>query len=97
MTLVEKAEQAITKRPNSFVPGKTLATLLGISSSNYQANALYWNHAMHWGQGVVAAGARGLMAYYGVIGPFGSFIFMGMRFLVDQTLENWTGVGALPW
>lgn len=52
---------------------------------------------MHYGQGMLAAGARGLMAYYGLVGPFGSYMFMGLRLLIDQTLENSTGVGALPW
>ncbi|KAK4946928.1 hypothetical protein LTR10_014070 [Elasticomyces elasticus] len=52
---------------------------------------------MHWGQGILAAGIRGLMAYNGIVGPFGSFLFMGMRLLIDQTLENSTGVGSLPW
>ncbi|KAK5120533.1 hypothetical protein LTR85_006189 [Meristemomyces frigidus] len=99
MTILEKTEQAITKRPNSLVPGKTLATLLGISpaSQQFQANANTWNHAMHWGQGALAATVRGMMSYYGIVGPFGSFMFMGVRLLVDQTLENLTGVGALPW
>lgn len=99
MTVAEKAEQLFTNRPNSLVPGKTLATLLGISPSSqqFQQNAQTWNHAMHWGQGALAAGLRGLMSYVGIVGPFGSFIFMGVRLLVDQTLENAMGVGALPW
>ncbi|EMC93080.1 hypothetical protein BAUCODRAFT_37992 [Baudoinia panamericana UAMH 10762] len=97
MTIAEKAEQAITKRPNSHVPGKTLATLLGVSPSYYGQRPETFNHAMHWGQAAAAATLRGVMSYYGIVGPFGSFIFMGIRLLVDQTLENYTGVGALPW
>ena len=97
MTLVEKAEQSITNRPNSHVPGKTLVTMIGLSPAYYDANATTINHAMHWGQGALAATARGVVAYFGIVGPFGSSIFMGLRLLVDQTLENWTGVGALPW
>jgi hypothetical protein len=46
---------------------------------------------------MLAAGIRGAMSYYGIVGPFGSYLFMGVRLLIDQTLENWTGVGALPW
>ncbi|KAG5456985.1 MAG: hypothetical protein BJ554DRAFT_3117 [Olpidium bornovanus] len=52
---------------------------------------------MHWGQGVVVGAVRGLMAYNGVCGPFADFLFTGVRLLVDQTLENATGVGAPPW
>jgi len=94
MTLGEKAEQAVTHRPNSYVPGKTLARLLGLDFSK-SPDAI--NHAMHWGQGALAAGIRGAMSYYGIVGPFGSYIFMGIRLLIDQTLENLTGVGAPPW
>jgi hypothetical protein len=94
MTLGEKAEQTITHRPSSYVPGKTLARLFNL---NFQKSPDTINLAMHWGQGILAAGVRGLMSYYGIVGPFGSYLFMGVRLLIDQTLENYTGVGALPW
>ncbi|KAK5095830.1 hypothetical protein LTS08_007967 [Lithohypha guttulata] len=103
MTLGEKVEQVFTKRPNSYVPGKTLAALLGAAGLTSSSERLFAsnpdriNHIMHWGQGIAAAGIRGLMAYNGLVGPFGSFMFMCARLMIDQTLENWTGVGALPW
>ena len=37
------------------------------------------------------------MAERGLRGPVGSFLFMDLRLLNDQTLENATGVGAPPW
>ncbi len=37
------------------------------------------------------------MAERGLRGPVGSFGFMNLRLLNDQTLENATGVGAPPW
>jgi hypothetical protein len=37
------------------------------------------------------------MAAHGVRGPVGSFLFLNLRLLNDQTLENATKVGALPW
>ena len=55
------------------------------------------NRAMHWGQGVLLGAVRGLMAARGVRGPMGSFLFLNLRLLNDQTLENLTGVGAPPW
>ncbi|EXJ71564.1 uncharacterized protein A1O5_05372 [Cladophialophora psammophila CBS 110553] len=94
MTLSAKAEQSLTHRPNSYVPGKTLARLFNL---DFHAHPDRVNHATHWGQGMLAAGVRGAMAYYGVVGPFASYLFMGVRLLIDQTLENWMGVGALPW
>jgi hypothetical protein len=30
-------------------------------------------------------------------GPFGSLLFMNLRLLNDQSLENATGVGSPPW
>jgi hypothetical protein len=37
------------------------------------------------------------MAERGIRGPVGSFMFTNVRLLNDQTLENATGVGSLPW
>jgi hypothetical protein len=37
------------------------------------------------------------MAERGVRGPVASHLFMNLRLLNDQVLENATGVGAPPW
>ncbi len=96
MTAAEKLEQTFTQRPNSYVPGKTLARLLGRDPKKYEHDrAMNW--AMHWGQGILLGGVRGLMAQRGLRGPVGSFMFTNLRLLNDQTLENATGVGAPPW
>ena len=56
---------------------------------------LYW--AMHWGQGIALGAVRAIMAQQGFRGPVGSFLFLNLRLINDQTLENATGVGAPPW
>ena len=96
MTVSEKIEQYFTSRPNSLVPGRTLEKLLGLAA---RSDSQMWsiNMAMHYGQGVVAGIARAVMSVQGIRGPFADFMFMGVRLLIDQTLENWTGVGAPPW
>ena len=96
MTAAEKLEQALTHRPSSFVPGHTLERLLGLPSKPDEER-LWMNWTMHWGQGVLLGALRGLMAERGLRGPVGSFLFMNLRLLNDQTLENATGVGAPPW
>lgn len=96
MTAAEKVEQAITKRPNSYVPGKTLAALLGRDPKKYDHNTA-WNWAMHWGQAILLGGVRGVMAEKGIRGPVGALIFTNLRLTADQTLENGTGVGSPPW
>ena len=96
MTAAEKLEQRLTHRPNSFVPAHTLERLLGLST-NPHSDRLWLNWAMHWGQGILLGGVRGLMAERGLRGPVGSFLFTNLRLLNDQTLENATGVGAPPW
>ena len=93
MTLGEKIEQALTGRPNSFVPARTLEYLLG----RPEIDGVGMNWAMHWGQGIVLGALRAAMAARGVRGPAGSFLFLNLRLLNDQTLENATGVGAPPW
>ena len=96
MTAAEKLEQRFTHRPNSFVPGHTMERLMRLPPKPDEER-LWMNWAMHWGQGVLPGAVRGLMAERGVRGPVGSFAFMNLRLLNDQTLENATGVGAPPW
>jgi hypothetical protein len=96
MTLAEKVEQQLTRRPNSYVPAHTLERLLGLPRRPDEER-LGMNWAMHWGQGILMGAVRGLMARHGFRGPVGSFLFMNLRLLNDQSLENATGVGAPPW
>ncbi len=96
MTIAEKVEQVLTDRPNSYVPAHTLERLLGLPHKPDEQR-LWLNWTMHWGQGILLGAIRGLMAEQGFRGPVGSFLFMNLRLLNDQTLENATGVGAPPW
>lgn len=96
MTLAEKVEQALTGRPNSYVPAHTLERLLGLPAKP-DRDRLGLNWAMHWGQGIALGAVRAWMAKRGFGGPFGSFLFLNLRLLNDQSLENATGVGAPPW
>jgi hypothetical protein len=96
MTAGEKVEQLLTGRPSSFVPAHTLERILRLPRKPDQER-LWLNWAMHWGQGILLGAVRALMARRGLRGPIGSFLFMNLRLLNDQTLENATGVGAPPW
>ena len=96
MTVAEKFEQTLTRRPDSYVPAHTLERLLRLPERP-DRERLMMNWAMHWGQGIALGAIRGLMAQRGLRGPVGSFMFMNLRLLNDQTLENATGVGAPPW
>lgn len=96
MTLAEKLEQAVTGRPNSYVPSHTLERLLGLPRRPDE-DRLWLNWAMHWGQGIALGALRAIMARHGIRGPVGSFLFLNLRLANDQTLENATGVGAPPW
>ncbi len=96
MTAAEKVEQRLTGRPDSYVPAHTLERLLR-APAKPDSERLWLNWAMHWGQGILLGALCGLMAERGVRGPVGSFLFMNLRVLNDQTLENATGVGAPPW
>jgi hypothetical protein len=96
MTLAEKIEQALTGRPNSYVPAHTLERLLRLPWRP-DDERLWLNWAMHWGQGIAFGAVHALMAERGFRGPVGSFIHLNLRLLNDQTFENATGVGAPPW
>ncbi|NNC28061.1 hypothetical protein [Longimicrobium terrae] len=96
MTLGEKLEQRFTRRPDSYVPAHTLERLLG-RPRRPDSRRLGMNWTMHWGQGILMGAVRGVMAERGFRGPVGSFIFLNLRLINDQALENATGVGAPPW
>ncbi|CAA9471860.1 MAG: hypothetical protein AVDCRST_MAG65-827 [uncultured Solirubrobacteraceae bacterium] len=94
MTAGEKLEQALTGRPDSYVPARTLAHLLGLERPDRDSLARNW--LMHYGTGAAAGVLRGAMARANVRGPAASFMHTWMRLATDQTLENATGVGAPP-
>src|SRR3954447_3722521 len=95
MTAVEKLEQAVTARPDSNVPGRTLLALLGRSPGDDEQPVL-WNHAMHWGTGAALGALRGVWAVIGLRGPQAHLAHTVVRLATDQTLENATGMGAPP-
>ena len=95
MTTGEKIEQAITHRPGSYVPARTLLTLLGRGAGD-RDEPLAWNLAMHWGTGAVLGALRGVWAVTGLRGPQAQLAHTVVRLATDQTLENATGVGAPP-
>jgi hypothetical protein len=95
MTGAEKLEQSVTARPNSYVPARTLLSLLGRSPADSD-QPLGWNHAMHYGTGAALGALRGVWAAVGLRGPQAHVAATVVRLAVDQTLENATGVGAPP-
>lgn len=97
MTAGEKLEQRLTHRPDSHVPGRTLARLLGTDVSADSAAAGRWTWTMHLGTAVAVGTLRGVMAVAGLTGPWASAMFTVVRLEADQTVENLTGVGAPPW
>lgn len=95
MTAGEKAEQALTGRPNSYIPARTLLTLLAQHPDDSQKPRI-WNHVMHWGTGAVLGSLRGVWAVTGIRGPLANAKHTVVRLAFDQTLENATGAGAPP-
>ena len=97
MTAGEKAEQALTGRPDSYVPARTLTALATGRRLPGSSRPPVRNHLMHWGTGVAVGALRGLWAASGLRGWRASAWHTSIRLATDQTLENATGVGAPPW
>ncbi|MVA77083.1 hypothetical protein GC722_13760 [Auraticoccus sp. F435] len=95
MSLGEKLEQALTSRPDSYVPARTLLTLLGRHPGDDE-RPVVWNHVMHFGTGAVLGAVRGVWAATGIRGPYANAWHTVVRLAFDQTLENGTGAGAPP-
>lgn len=95
MTAGEKMEQALTKRPDSFVPARALLTLLG-RHPGVDDQPPVWNHVMHWSTGALLGALRGVWSVTGVRGPLANIWHTATRLAFDQTVENVTGAGAPP-
>ena len=96
MTAVEKLEQSVSKRPDSLVPGRAAERMLGLApATDRDVRLRMW--AMHVGMSAGMGALRGVMAFAGLRGPWASAMFTVVRLTADQTVENWTGVGAPPW
>jgi hypothetical protein len=95
MTAGEKLEQAVTRRPDSYIPARTLLTLLGRRPGDGDRPTV-WNHLMHFGTAAGVGALRGVWAAVGLRGPRANVAHTVVRLAVDQTLENVTGVGAPP-
>jgi hypothetical protein len=95
MTIGEKFEQALTERPDSFVPARALLALLGRHPGDDEQPPV-WNHAMHWGTGALLGALRGVWSVTGIRGPLANTWHTATRLAFDQTVENVTGVGAPP-
>ena len=95
MTVGEKAEQAVTHRPDSYVPARALMTLTGRRPGD-RDRPPGWNLAMHYGTGALLGALRGVWAAVGLRGPRAHLAHTATRLSFDQTIENATGVGAPP-
>ena len=95
MAATARLEQLVTHRPSSYVPGRTLAHLLGLPKPD--RDAVGRNVAMHYATGALVGALRGVMAGANLRGPWASLMHAQIRLSFDQTLENATGVGAPPW
>ncbi len=95
MTVGEKVEQRLTRRPDSHVPARVLQRLTGMRERRGR-RPVPVNWVMHFGQGIVLGVLRSVMAHAGLRGPWSSAKFAVVRVTNDQILENATGVGAPP-
>jgi hypothetical protein len=95
MTLGEKAEQRLTKRPDSYVPGRALLRLLGRRPPE-SAHPAVANHAIHWGTGALLGALRGVWSVVGIRGAQATATHAVVRVAFDQTVENTSGAGAPP-
>jgi hypothetical protein len=95
MTATERLEQAVSGRPDSYVPARTLLTLLGKGPTQADQPTV-WNHVMHWGTGAALGAVRGMWSVTGLRGAPMSLLHAALRLSFDQTLENTTGMGAPP-
>ena len=95
MTVGEKVEQSLTRRPDSYVPGRALLTLAGRHAPD-RAKPIVANHLLHWATGAALGALRGVWSVVGLRGPRANLTHTVVRLSFDQTVENASGAGAPP-
>jgi hypothetical protein len=95
MTVGEKVEQSLTRRPDSYVPGRALLTLAGRHAPD-RAKPVVANHLLHWATGATLGALRGVWSVVGLRGPRANLAHTVVRLSFDQTVENASGAGAPP-
>lgn len=95
MAVGEKLEQAVTHRPNSYVPARALLTLVGRTVTDKDKPVL-WNHVMHYSTAALLGALRGVWSVTGIRGSYANAWHTTVRLAFDQTIENATGAGAPP-
>src|SRR3954451_20318740 len=94
MTAVEKGEEALTGRPDSYVPGHTLAHLLGLPHPDRDRTAR--NLAMHLGTGALVGVVSAGLARANLRGPGASVMPSSARLGVHPAVGDRTRRGAAP-
>lgn len=83
MTAGEKVEQAVTHRPNSYLPARTLLALLGQHPGD-RDRPTAWNHLMHYGTAASVGALRGVWAAVGLRGGRANVAHTIVRLTFDR-------------
>lgn len=97
LTLTNEIEQALTGRPDSYIPARTVEGVFGLAEPRDSQRSWLHNHAWHWGHGAALGALRGVMAAAGLNGPWSSAMHGVCRLTSDQVFENATGAGRPIW
>jgi hypothetical protein len=95
MTAGEKLEQRLTGRPSSYMPGRTLASLLGLTHPT--EDRFGRNMAMHYTTGLMLGVLRGVMSAANLRGPYASLMHTPGPPQYGPAAREPDGVGAPPW
>lgn len=93
MTLSQRVEMAVSKRPPSTAPGQVGVRLLGRGDKDVQR----LSPVVHWGHGAAMGAVRGVLGTTGLRGPAASAVFFGMLWSGDAMLYRALGIADWPW
>lgn len=93
MTVSQRVEMAVSKRPPSTVPGQVGVRLLGRSDEDAQR----LSPVVHWGHGAAMGAVRGVLGAAGLRGPAASAVFFGVLWTGDALLYRALGIADWPW
>lgn len=93
MTVSQRVDMAMSKRPPSTVPGQVAVRLLGRGDQGAQR----LSPVVHWGHGAAMGAVRGALGAAGLRGPAASAVFFGLLWSGDALLYRALGIADWPW
>jgi len=97
LTVAESAEQRLTGRQSSTIPGQVGTKLAGKDPATNPALVARLNPIVHWVHGISLGAVRGLLDLTGLSALAATVVFVPLVWGGDALLYRMLGIAPAPW